>query len=127
MAYGLSAVNLANPWLNVLRGTTFTGAVGLFAALTVGDPGASGTSNPSAVTTRVAVTLNAAASGAVTLSGTPSWSMTTSETIAGITLWSASTGGTFYDSIQLTTARPVVNTDTLNLNTLSITLATLAA
>jgi hypothetical protein len=131
MARGLSAVNLANAWLNVLRGggagVTFTAPAVIGAKLYIGDPGATGVANAAAVTTRQAVTLAAASAGAIALSNTPSWSMTATETISDIGLFDSLTVGNFLDSIQLTTPRSVVNGDTLNLNTLTITLATIAA
>lgn len=131
MARGLSAVNLANAWLNVLRGggsgVTFTAPAVVAAKLYVGDPGATGVANAAAVTTRSAVNLAAASAGAIALSNTPTWSMTTTETITDIGLFDSLTVGNFLDSIALTTSRSVVNGDTLNLNTLTITLATIAA
>lgn len=127
MARGLSAVNLANAWLNVLRGTTFTGLASLNGKLHIGDPGSAGTANAAAVTTRQVVTLAAASAGAIALSNTPAFPCTASETISDISLWDNISAGTFYDSIQLTVSRAVVNGDTLNLNTLTISLATIAA
>lgn len=131
MARGLSAVNLANAWLNVLRGggngVTFTAPAVVAAKLHIGDPGASGTANAAAVTTRSAVNLAAASAGAIALSNTPTFSMTATETISDISLWDSTTAGNFLDSIALTVSRAVVNGDTLNLNTLTITLATIAA
>ena len=45
MTAGLHAVNTANAWLNVLRGTTFTGIAGTFIKLHIGDPGSAGTAS----------------------------------------------------------------------------------
>jgi hypothetical protein len=131
MTVGISTTNLANAWLNTIRGggagTTFTAAATMFVELHVGDPGAAGTSNPSAVTTRSAATFGAASSGALALSNTPSWSMTTTETISHIAVWSASSAGTFYFSAALSVSKSVNNGDTLNLTTLGFTLTPLAA
>lgn len=131
MAVGLSAVNLANAWLNVLRGggngVTFTAPATIFVELHIGDPGAAGTSNPSAVTTRQALTFAAASAGSMAQSSTPAFSMTTTETITHIALWSASSAGTFYTSIALSVSKAVVNTDTLTLSTCSIALTPIAA
>lgn len=127
MTVGLSTVNLANAMLNGIRGTSFSIA-GTYIALHTGDPGASGTSNQSAVTTRQAATFAAAATGAIALSATPTaWNMTTSETIAYISVWSASTGGNFLWSAQLSVSKTVANGDTLTLNTCGLSLAPLAA
>lgn len=127
MTVGASTVNLANAVLNILRGTTFTGIATPFLELHIGDPGAAGTANPSAVTTRQAITWSAASSGAIVLSNTPSFAMTASETISHVAIWSASSAGTFYYSAALTTPRAVVNTDTLNFTTLGVTITPLAA
>lgn len=129
MAVGLSAVNLANAWLNVIRGTTFTGAAGAFIKLHTGDPGASAASAASANTTRVSATFSAASAGAIALSNTPTWASwaSGSETISHLSEWDASTAGTFYFSAVLTVAKAIVNGDTLTLTSLSVSLAPLAA
>ena len=131
MTAGLSTVNLANAWLNTLRGggngVTFTAPSTIYAQLHTADPGASGTTAVSAVTTRQAVTLGAAASGAIALSNSPAFTMTTTETITHVSFWSASTTGTFYWSAALSASKSVVNTDTLTLSTVGISLAPLAA
>lgn len=130
MARGLSAVNLANAWLNVISGTTFTGAAGSFIQLHTGDPGSAGTSNVSSVTTRPSASWNAASAGSKSISNTPSWTSwagTSPETVTDISGWSANSAGTFYFSAQLTASKTVQTGDTLTLNSLSISLAPLAA
>jgi hypothetical protein len=133
MTVGLSAANLATAWLNTIRGAgngvTFTAPATLFAELHVGDPGAAGTANPSAVTTRSALGFAASSGGsALALTGTnPSWSMTTTETISHIAVWSASTAGTFYFSAALSVSKAVNNGDTLTLTTLGFSLTPQAA
>lgn len=127
MTAGLSTVNTANAWLNVLRGTTFTGAAGTFIQLHTADPGASGTANISAVTTRQSAIFSAAASGAIALSNSPAFTMTTTETITHISVHSASSAGTFYWSAALTTSKAVVNTDTLTFTSAGVSLTPLAA
>jgi hypothetical protein len=129
MTAGLSQVNLAHAWLNVLRGTTFTGAAGTFIQVHIGDPGSAGTANPSAVTTRQSVTLAAPSGGAVVSSTAPAFTMTATETITHISVHSASTSGTFYWSAALTTPKAVVNTDTLTFTAggVGISLAPIAA
>lgn len=127
---GLSTANLANPWLNVISGTTFTGAAGSFTQLHTGDPGASGTANVSSVTTRPSVTWSAASSGSKAMSGTVSWTNwagTSPETVTDVADFSASSAGTFYFSVQLTASKTVQTGDTLTLSTLSVSLAPLAA
>jgi hypothetical protein len=127
MTVGLSTVNLANAMLNGIRGTSFTNAA-TYIALHVGDPGAAGATNPSAVTTRQSATFAAAASGAIALSASPTaWSMTTGETITHISVWTASTAGSFLWSAALSVSKTVANGDTLTLNTCGLSLAPLAA
>lgn len=128
MAVGLNATNLANNWLNMLRGTAFTAPSGLYAKLHTADPGASASNGASSNTTRVAVTLSAASGGAVALTGTaPSWSMTATETISHVSLWDASTGGNFLWSAALSVSKAVTSGDTLTLTSLGLTLTPIAA
>lgn len=127
MPVGLAATTLANRWLDILRGVAFTAPVGTFIKLHVGDPGAAGATNPSAVVTRQAATFSAAAGGAIALSNTPSFAMTATETISHISIWDAATVGTFLWSAALTTPRSVVNTDTLNFNAVGLSLAAVAS
>ena len=131
MTAGLSTTNHANAWLNVFRGggngSSFTAPAALYIQIHTGDPGASGTANVSAVTTRQAVTFGAASSGAIALSNSPAFSMTTTETITHASVWSASSAGTFYWSVALTTSRSVVNGDTLTFTTFGVSLTPLAA
>src|SRR5690349_11113111 len=109
MAVGLSATNMAAKILNVYRATNWTAPTTIYLQLhtSAGDPGAAGTANVSAVTTRNAVTWNAPSSGSMTLTSVGSFSMTASETIRYISLWDASTAGNFLQSAQLTADVPV--------------------
>jgi len=128
MTVGISAANLATKWLNMLRATAFTAPAGTFVELHIGDPGAAGTSNPSAVTTRSSATFNASAGGsALSLSNTPTWSMTATETISHIAVWDASSAGNFLFSAALNTSKSVNNGDTLNLTTLGFSMTPQAA
>lgn len=127
MTVGLATTNLANNWLNMLRGTAFTAPAGTYIKLHTADPGAAGTSNPSAVTTRAQATFSAASGGALALSNSPSFTMTATETITHISVWDASTAGNFLWSAALTTSKSVVNTDTLAFTTLGVSLSPLAA
>lgn len=125
MTVGLAPAT-ANSYLNVFRATTFTG-VSVFAKLHTGDPGAAGTTNASAVTTRNAVTWSAASGGSMALSSLASYSMTTSETITHISLWDASTAGNFLQSAALTAGVPVINGSTLTFSTLTVSFTPIAA
>jgi hypothetical protein len=121
MAVGLSPVNLANKWLDMLAGTAFSSApANVFVKLHLGDPGAAGAGSPSLVTTRQQVTWSAASAGSKASSSIPAFSMTNTERITHISLWDASTAGLFLASAALTASRAVVNGDSL---TVTVTVA----
>lgn len=138
MAVGLASA-LADGWLNTIRGgaagTNFTAAAvhALKLHTNVGDPGAAGTLNASATTTRQAVTFAAAGAGGggrqIALSNTPTWSSWAggAETIAHVSDWDSTTAGTFQWSATLTTAKAVVNGDTLTITSLTVSLTPIAA
>ena len=136
MAVGLSAVNTANAWLNTLRGTsaaTFTAVTTMFIQLhtNAGDPGASGTSNVSSVTTRPALNFGAASAGSqsaiATLPSWTNWAGTNGEIVSYVSTWGASSGGTFYYSAALTLAKTVNTGGTLSISSLTVALTPIAA
>jgi hypothetical protein len=132
MTVGLSAVNTANAWLNVLRGggvgTTFTAPATMFVQCHTADPGASGTTSVSTgIATRTALTQNAAAAGSQAITATISFAATGSDTITHISTWSASSAGTFYYSAALSVSKAVTNGDTLQLTALTVALTPIAA
>lgn len=126
MTVGISSY-LANNLLNILRGTAFTAPTGTYVKLHVGDPGAAGTANPSAVTTRNACTFNTASGGALTLSTISAFGMTATETITHVSVWDASTSGNFLWSSALTASKTVNNGDQFALNSVGLALGALAA
>jgi hypothetical protein len=133
MTVGFSTVNTVNAWLNVLRGTsaaTFTGVTTLFVQLHTADPGASGTTAVSSTATRQALNFAAASAGSQALTGTTQWTAwagTNGEVVTHISVWSASSAGTFYYSVALTASKTVNTGDTLTLTTLTVSIAPLAA
>jgi hypothetical protein len=127
MTVGFSTTNLVNNWLNMLRAVAFTAPTGVYGQLHIGDPGASGTANTSALTTRSAVTFSAASGGAIALSNTPSFTMTATETITHVSYWDAATSGNFLWSAALTTSKSVSATDVLQLTSVGVALTPLAA
>lgn len=128
MADGISVANFANPVLDWLRGVAPAAVPGLWAKLHVGDPGANGTANPSVVTTRVQVTMNAAAGGEITLSSVSgSWPMTATETITHVSIHDDATAGNFRWSAPVGTPPDVNNGDTLTASELTLANNTLAA
>lgn len=129
MTVGLSAVNTADKLLNTIgrTGTTFT-AGSLYVKLHTADPGASGATAASAVTTRYACTFSASSAGSMALTSMGgTWSMTATETISHISLWDASTAGNFMWSVALTASKSVVSGDTLSLTSLTLAFTPIAA
>jgi hypothetical protein len=130
MTVGVSTVNLANAWLNVLRGTTFTGIATPFVKLHTADPGASGaTAAAAGSTTRVAITWAAASGGAIAMNGTaPSWTNGgTSETLTHISFWDASSAGNFLGSAALSSSQAWASGNTFTLTAQGWSFTPLAA
>lgn len=131
MAVGLSSVNYANKVLDHMhRAVASTAPAGNFVKLHTADPGASGATAASSVTTRPSATFSAASAGAVAMSNTPSWTSwagTSPETVTHISVWDASSAGTFLYSVALTASKVVQTGDTLTLSSMSVSLAPLAA
>lgn len=130
MTVGASAANLANKWLNIVSGTTFTAPSNTYVQLHTADPGASGTTAVSGTTTRVVLSWSAASAGSKAITATlPSWASWAggSETITHISVWDALTSGNFLYSVALTASKPVTNGDTLNLTSHSISITPIAA
>ena len=130
MTVGLSATNYANKALDVLSGTSFTAPAGAYFALHTGDPGSAGSTSPSlGDTTRKSVTFAAASGGSKSMNGTnPVWTNGgTSETLSHVSLWSASTAGSFLLSGALTSAKAWASGDTFTLTSFTISLSPIAA
>jgi hypothetical protein len=134
MTVGLSAANVANAWLNVLRGnaagTTFTAPAVQAAKLHTADPGAAGTTAAAAGdTTRKALTFNAASAGSMGLTSAPAaWTNGgTSETLTHISVWDSTTVGNFMYSAALTASQAWASTNTFTLTSLTISLTPIAA
>ena len=130
MADGLSAVNVANAWLNTLRATS-TSYAAAFIELHLTSPGSAGTFSTSVGSTvRQVANFAAAAAGVMTMSTTTTaWTNGgATETLTDISLWTAASGTvTFLISLPLTVSKPWASGDTFTLNTLSLTLTPLAA
>ena len=131
MAVGLSSTNYANKVLDHLhRAQASTAPAGNFVKLHTGDPGASAASAASSVTTRPSATFNAASAGSISMSNTPTWSSwagTSPETVTHLSVWDASTAGTFLYSVALASSKIVQTGDSLTLASLSVSLSPLAA
>ena len=95
------AVGVANSVLAALvNGVSFLGYSPVYAQLHTGAPGAAGTANIAGNNVRQnAGTFNAPAGGSTTNSAAITWtSVSTAETYSHVTLWSATSGGTFIAS-----------------------------
>jgi len=129
MTVGISTVNLANAWLNVVGNkTTFTAPAGTHIQCHTADPGALGTTAASTgVTGRQAATFGAASGAAIALTNSPAFTATGGDTITHISVWSAASAGTFLWSAALSTAKTVVATDTLTFNAVGVSLSPVAS
>jgi hypothetical protein len=124
------AGTLAQDILNILRNAAPTLVATPFIQLHTGDPGAAGTSNVSVgCTTRNAIVWNAATTGGVMTMSTLSLftNAGTSETITHVSIWTASSAGTFKQSGALTASQAWVSTNTLTFNTLTLNYTPIAA
>lgn len=127
MATGISSY-LANKLLDhTFRNTSYTPPTTIYAKLHTGDPGAAGTANASAQTTRIATTFAAAGSGSIAISNTPEFSLTATETISHVSFWDASTGGNFLYSVAASVAKGGTAGDLIRIVTNSIGFTPLAA
>ena len=119
------AASVVNGWLD---GTFATASC--FVKLHTADPGAAGaTAAAAGDTTRKQATMAAASGGSKSASASvgPWTNGGTSETVSHISLWTASTAGTFNGSAALSASQAWANTNTLTLTSLSISITPIAA
>jgi hypothetical protein len=113
------------------RGTSYAGNATVFVKLHTGDPGAAGATNAAANTTRVQATFGAAASGgALSNTAVLDWlNVPNAETYSHVSLWTASSGGTFLGSDALAVARTVAVGDNFQIGVgeIDLTLGAIAA
>lgn len=124
MTVGVAAA-AANGWLD---GTFATATC--FVKLHTADPGAAGaTAAAVGSTTRVQATMAAASGGSKAMTSMAStWTNGgTSETLTHISLWSASTAGTFNGSAALSASQAWASGNTFALTSLSIAITPIAA
>ena len=133
MTVGLASANTADNFLKIFRGggnsVTFSAVTTPFVQIHTGDPGAAGTTAISAgSSTRNAVAFAAPSTGSMSLSSLSAWTNGgTSETISDLSIWSASSSGTFHWSGALTTPQAWVSTNTLTITTLTLSITPIAA
>lgn len=104
MAVGASSTIVNALLASILNGTAFTTYTNPYVQLHTGDPGAAGTANVAGESTREqALGTFVVSGGSTTNPDAVNWtSVTTAETYSYVTLWSASTGGTFLASGTIT-------------------------
>jgi hypothetical protein len=125
--YGPSAA-LILALLNAIAGTSFSIPT-LYVKLHTGIPGAAGATAPAAGdTSRKLALFSPAANAAIPLMGTPpTWTNGgTTETVTALSLWSASTAGTFWYSVPLSAPILWDNADVITLSTLTLSMGPLA-
>lgn len=122
MTVGTSATQL-NTMIDTLL------AAGTYVQFHVGDPGAAGTANVSAVTTRQSVSFAAASGGSKAATGSPvaAYTATSTETCTHVSFWSAITAGTFKCSAALSSGVALNSGDVFQLTAYSYALAPIAA
>lgn len=121
------AVGPRNALLDALcRNTSYANAA-IWIQLHIGDPGASGTSNAAGETDRIQSTFGSVASGgAIANTVAIAWvAVSTSETYTHVSLWTASTAGSFLGSATLTQSKTVNASDNFSIpvGDLDVTLA----
>jgi hypothetical protein len=126
MTVGIASAD-ADAILNLYRATNITAPAQLFIKLHTGDPGAAGTANAAAVTTRNQATWNAPSANAITLLALATWAMTTTETITHLSFWDSATVGAFRRSAALSAGVAVVNGSTLQVTVLTVAVTPIAA
>lgn len=114
------------------NGFTYYGSTTMLNALLRGGPvygklhiddAFDGTMNPSVITTRASMTFAAPdTNGVINLSTPASWSVTQTEKLWGVSIWTASTAGQCVLVHEFAAAKPVYNGDTLVLASMPISL-----
>ena len=114
---GTFSDTVANSWLDALcRNTSYANAT-VYVQLHLGDPGSAGTSNLAAETDRVQATFGSAASGrAISNTAVIEWlAVSNTETYTWVSLWTASTSGTFLGRDDLSSSAAVTAGDTFRI------------
>ena len=114
---GVFADTVKNSWLDAFARNVSYANAAVWVKLHTGDPGAAGTSNPAGETTRKQATFGSAASGgAIENTAAIEWTnVSTTETYTWISLWTASTAGTFLGRDDLSSSAAVTAGDTFRI------------
>jgi hypothetical protein len=115
---GTIAEGERNKMLDAWAGrTNYTASAAVYVKLHLGDPGAAGSNNAAANTTRQQATFgNAAASGAISNTAAIEWtSVSNTETYTHVSFWTANAAGTFLGSDDLSSSAAVTAGDTFRI------------
>lgn len=117
---GSFSVGERNKMLDAISArASYTAPAAFYVQLHVGDPGAAGTSNVAANTTRQAATFGSAASaGAISNTAQVEWTnVPNTETYSWVSFWSASSAGTFLGSDDLSSSAAMTAGETFRIPT----------
>jgi hypothetical protein len=126
MTVGLAAAQ-ANAFLGVYRNTAASAIAAVYVQLHTADPGAAGTNAVAVTSTRNAITWGTPASGSMALATLSDFTGAGTETITHVSLWTASSAGTFLQSFALTASQPIVSGSTLHFSTFTVSYSPIAA
>ena len=115
---GILAEGERNKMLDAYVGrTTYTAQTAFYVQLHIAAPGAAGTSNIAANTTRVAATFgSAAATGAITNTAAVEWtSVPNYETYTDVSFWTAASNGTYLGQDTLSAPADMAPGDTFRI------------
>jgi hypothetical protein len=114
---GTFADSVANSFLDAFARNVSYANAAVWVKLHLGDPGSAGTSNAAVETTRQQATFgSAAASRAISNTAVIEWlNVSTTETYTHISLWTASSAGTFLGRDDLSSSAAVTAGDTFRI------------
>lgn len=123
---GTFAEATRNAWLDAFARNISYANAAVWIKLHLGDPGAAGTANSAAEATRKQATFgSAAAASAISNTAALEWTnVAATEAYSHVSLWTASTAGTFLGSDDLSTVAAVTAGDTFRIpaNDLDLTI-----
>ncbi len=116
---GTFSDTVANSWLDAFARNTSYANAAVWVKLHTGDPGSAGTNNAATETTRKQATFGSAASGrAISNTADIEWTnVSTTETYTWVSLWTASSAGTFLGRDDLSSSAAVTAGDTFRVPT----------
>jgi hypothetical protein len=118
------ATFVINSFLDALGNATAYSEPGVYVKLHVGDPGAAGANNAAANTSRQLASFAAASGGSMTTDADMLWSnVPNAETYSHVSLWDASTAGTYLGNQALAASKTVAVGDNFRIPAGSLTIS----